>query len=218
MWISRSSKTQTWSSSANDLEHISSMFLTIISISLGFASGLTVIWRWSLCLLWLAENVRSCWTFDDLQCLCLSSYLVKVESIEPFSVFNSRTWACNDIGLLDGVGSDFRKLNASENILHGNVFFLFWFVEYWLKKLTNRCSVLTHCYSEACIYTYAFLFIFSFDSWYTFIFVWITSKCFVLLTLVICTRFVSLFLSVKRWYAHLRFLYIKIIIICNFNV
>jgi len=100
----------------------------------------------------------------------------------------------------------------------GNVFFLFWFVEYWLKKLTNRCSVLTHCYSEACIYTCAFLFLFSFDSWDTFIFVWITSKCFVLLTLVICTWFVSLFLSGKRWYAHLHFLYIKIIIICNFNV
>jgi len=99
-----------------------------------FASGLTVIWRWSLCLLWLAENVRSCWTFDDLQCLCLSSYLVKVESIEPFSVFNSRTWACNDIGLLDGVGSDFRELNASENILHGNVFFLFWFCRVLTEK------------------------------------------------------------------------------------
>ena len=57
---------------------------------------------------------------------------MKVESAEPFSVFDSRTRACYDIGFLKGVGSDFRELNASENILRepGNVFFLFWFVEY----------------------------------------------------------------------------------------
>ena len=217
MWISRSSKTQTWSSSANDLEHISSMFLTIISISLGFASGLTVIWRWSFCLLWLAENVRSCWTFDDLQFLCLSSSLVKVESAEPFCVWqqnSSLLW----YRIFERCRFRLQRTECQWEYFAGNVFFLFWFVEYWLKKLTNRCSVLTHCYSEACIYNCAFLFLFSFDSWDTFIFVWITSKCFVLLTLVICTWFASLFLSGKRWYAHLRFLYIKIIIICNFNV
>jgi len=60
---------------------------------------------------------------------------VKVESAEPFSVFDSRTRACYDIGFLKGVGSDFRELNASENILHGNVFFLFWFCRVLTEKI-----------------------------------------------------------------------------------
>ena len=50
---------------------------------------------------------------------------MKVESAEPFSVFDSRTRACYDIGFLKGVGSDFRELNASENILREMYFSCF---------------------------------------------------------------------------------------------